>query len=124
MATDKATFLTVRAGNAKTGMTKTGKPYINIGLVVKAGPRKGEWVNYFKTVTEKTKPYIKKDLATMGVTDVENFTCDGRLFTAVWAYDEFWKDERVKSVIPSKFQPDITRDDIGGPNKGDDSDIF
>lgn len=119
----KKQYLTVRAGNAKRGTAaKSGKPWVKIGLVVKSGARKGEWVNYFKIVTDKTKPYLLKDLEAMGVTDIDNFTCDGRLVTAVWGWDDFYKEERVIGILPSKFQPDIIKADAG--THEDDSEVF
>lgn len=103
-------FLTVSAGNCKTGTTKNGNPWLSIGLVEKAGANKGTWHNYFMVITDKTKERVKKDLATMGITnpDPEAFECDRRLFTAIRDFDEFFKDERVVKVLESKFQPDAT----------------
>lgn len=107
-----AKFYTVKAGNVKTGVGKPkadgspGNPWIKVGLVIKSGPEEGKWLNYFLTITPKTKERVKRDLATMGITDPnpESFACDGRLFCAVWDFDDFYKEERVRNVIESKFQ--------------------
>lgn len=104
-------YILVVAKNARKGVTKTGKPYINVGLVIKDGDKRGSWLNYFKIVTDKTRPYIKQDLEIMGITDLDDFTCDGRLFNAVWGWDSFFKEERVLGVSASKFQPDRTKNE-------------
>lgn len=105
-----AKYLTVAAGNCKTGTTKTGNPWISVGLVEKHGPDKGTWHNYFMVISDKTRERVKRDLAIMGITnpDPEAFECDRRLFTAIHDFDNFFKDERVVKVMESKFQPDVT----------------
>lgn len=104
----KYTFFTVRAGNIKDGTTKNGNPYLNVGLVIKSGPRKGQWLNYMIFITPKNKERVKRDLEIMGVnTDGDGYTMAGTLCTAVWGYSDFFKEERVIAVRQSKFNPDL-----------------
>jgi hypothetical protein len=100
-----ARFYTVKAGNIKQGTTKSGNPFLRVGLVVKSGEEEGKWLNYFMAITDKTKERVKRDLATMGITNPEqdDFQQDGRLCCAVWDYDEYFKEDRVTRVIASKF---------------------
>ncbi len=79
-------FLTCICMNVKHGVTKNGNDYRRFGLLVQDGPRKGEWVNHFRVITEKTIPFYKKDCKAMGVTNdtPEEFACDGRLVTVMW----------------------------------------
>jgi len=115
------TYYTCTAGNVRTGISKSGNPYVKIGCVIKSGPRKGEWLNYFRSITPKTKEMLKKDLATMGVTlgEGDDYSLDRRLFTVVWGYDAYWKEDGILSVRESKFKPDVVRVDLG-----DDQEVF
>lgn len=101
-------FYTCRTGNVKFGTTKNGNPFLRLGLVIKAGPRKGEWLNYMMIITPKTKDRVKKDLEMAGVTlgEGNDYTLDGRLVTAMFGYSEFWKEDQVLGLRVSKFQPD------------------
>lgn len=105
------TFYTTRVGNVKFGTTKPGNPYIRLGLVIKQGPKKGQWLNYMMIITEKTKARVKKELELAGVTlgEGEEYSLDGRLVTAVWGYSDYWKEEQVLTIRPSLFQPDTTK---------------
>lgn len=112
-------YYTMRAGNCKLGETKTtGNPYIKIGCVIKSGPEMGTWHNFFMVITDKSKERVKRDLATMGVLDTEPFTTDGRLFTGVYGYDEFWKEDRLLAVKRSTFEPNS---DVATPGPAPDS---
>lgn len=98
------TYLVCKAMNVKEGTTSNGNPWRRFGLKVQEGPRKGEWVNFFRVVTEKTIPYYKKDCAAMGVTsdDPEDFQCDGRLVTVKWGpktYNGKTEDD-VLGILP------------------------
>lgn len=98
MSNKTETLYNVKAGNIRRGTTKSGNPYVRVGLVIKGGPRDGEWLNYMLIKTPKSAPRVNRDLELMGITELEPFTCDGRLFTAVWGYSEFWKEDQVIAV--------------------------
>lgn len=97
-------WLVCIAKNMKNGITKNDNPWRSVGLVVQEGPRKGEWVNYFKVITERTLPYWKKDCFAMGITNdsAENFQCDGRRVTVKWGEDDYMgkKEDRPLGVLP------------------------
>lgn len=108
-----------RAGNIKRGTTKSGNPYYSVGCVIKKGPDEGKWRNYFLVVTEKTRERVERDLATMGITnpDPSSFETDGRLFTAVEDYDDYFQKDTIRSV------KNLMNGNIEEPHT-DDSDVF
>ena len=114
-------WLVCRVKNVKNGITTNGNPWRSFGLKVEEGPRKGQWVNFFRVVTEGTLPYYKKDCAAMGVTNdtVEGFECDGRLVTVKWG-EETYKgktEDKVLGVLPYKARDSKPDQD---PNNGEE----
>lgn len=123
-------YYNVICRNVKCGTNaKSGNRYYSYGLLIQDGPRKGEWMNYYKTKTENTISHIKKDEATMGIVftgrrtvdsedSPEDFTLDLKECVAAWGQgkDPNYTQEKVTGVYPKDGKsPRVTNKDLNNP---------
>lgn len=89
----------VKAVTFKTGQTAKGNTWYNIGCVTPTPiGTKGVWHTYNVVVNKMNKEEIRKDMKRMGVTSLEPFESDQRLFIIEYGLHPFFKDIRVMKV--------------------------